>query len=91
MPFTKGDDNINRLGRPIGSKNKLYATRRFIFNLLENDRDKLMFEMRTLKGEKYVQLYLRLLEFVLAKRTNQILKVDKLSDKEIQDLLDSIN
>lgn len=91
MPFTKGDENINRLGRPIGSKNKLYATRRFIFNLLENDRDKLMFEMRTLKGEKYVQLYLRLLEFVLAKRTNQILKVDKLSDKEIQDLLDSIN
>jgi hypothetical protein len=91
MPFTKGDENINRLGRPIGSKNKLYATRRFIFNLLENDRDKLMFEMRTLKGEKYVQLYMRLLEFVLAKRTNQILKVDKLSDKEIQDLLDSIN
>jgi hypothetical protein len=91
MPFTKGDENINRLGRPIGSKNKLYATRRFIFNLLENDRDKLMFEMRTLKGEKYVQLYLRLLEFVLAKRTNQILKVDKLSDKEIQDLLDAIN
>lgn len=91
MPFEKGDKNINRLGRPIGSKNRLYATRRFIFNLLENNRDKLMIELDSLHGEKYVQLYMRLLEFVLAKRTNQILKVDKLSDKEIQDLLDSIN
>ena len=91
MPFEKGDKNINRLGRPIGSKNRLYATRSFIFNLLENNRDKLMIELDSLHGEKYVQLYMRLLEFVLAKRTNQILKVDKLSDKEIQDLLDSIN
>lgn len=91
MPFEKGDKNINRLGRPIGSKNRLYATRRFIFNLLENNRDKLMIELDSLHGEKYVQLYMRLLEFVLAKRTNQILKVDKLSDKEIQDLLDSVN
>ena len=54
MPFEKGDKNINRLGRPIGSKNRLYATRRFIFNLLENNRDKLMIELDSLHGEKYV-------------------------------------
>ena len=35
MPSIKDDKNINRLGRPVGSKNKLYSTRRFIFNGLE--------------------------------------------------------
>ena len=91
MPFTKGDDNINRLGRPVGSKNKLYSTRRFIFNGLEDNRDKFLYELKTLKGEKFVNYYLKLLEYVLAKRSNQILKVDKLTDKEINDLLDSVN
>ena len=91
MPFKKEDKNINRLGRPIGSKNKLYSTRRFIFNLLEKQRDRLEVELDSLHGEKYVQLYMKLLEYVLAKRSNQIIKIDKLSDKEIQDLLDSIN
>ena len=91
MPFEKGDENINRLGRPVGSKNKLYSTRRFIFNLLEKQRDRLEVELDGLHGEKYVQLYMKLLEYVLAKRSNQILKVDKLTDKEINDLLDSVN
>ena len=91
MPFEKGDENINRLGRPVGSKNKLYSSWRFIFNLLEKQRDRLEVELDGLHGEKYVQLYMKLLEYVLAKRSNQILKVDKLTDKEINDLLDSIN
>tara|TARA_R100001440_G_scaffold22651_1_gene36998 strand:+ start:282 stop:557 length:276 start_codon:yes stop_codon:yes gene_type:complete len=91
MPFVKGDENINRLGRPAGSKNKYYTTRRFIFNGLVDNRDKFMHELKTLKGEKFVSYYMKLLEFVVAKRNNQIIKVDKLSDKEIQDLLESIN
>ena len=91
MPFIKNDPNINVLGRPKGSKNKLYATRRYIFNLLEDNRDRLIGELKTLKGEKFVQYYMKLLEFVLAKRTNQILNVDKLSEKEVNDILENIN
>ena len=91
MPFKKGDENINRLGRPVGSKNKLYTTRRFLFNGLESNRDKFLYELKTLKGEKFVSYYLKMLEFVLAKRSNQILKFDELSDKEINDILDAIN
>ena len=91
MGFTKGDKNINRLGRPVGSKNKLYSSRRFILNTLDTNRDKLIHEFKTLKGEKFVQYYIRLMEFVLAKRTNQILDVEKLSEKEVKDLIDSIN
>jgi hypothetical protein len=91
MPFTKGDENINRLGRPKGSKNKLYSTRRFLFNGLEDNRDKFLTELKTLKGEKFVSYYLKMLEFVLAERNNQILKFDELSDKEINDILDAIN
>jgi len=91
MAFKKGDKNINRMGRPVGSKNKLYSSRRFILNTLESNRDKLVHELKELKGEKFVQYYLRLLEFVLAKRNNQILDVEKLSEKEVQDLIDAIN
>jgi hypothetical protein len=91
MGFTKGDKNINRMGRPVGSKNKLYSSRRFILNTLEDNRDKLIHELKELKGEKFVQYYIRLLEFVLAKRNNQILDVEKLSEKEVKDLIDSIN
>ena len=79
------------MGRPVGSKNKLYSSRRFILNTLESNRDKLVHELKELKGEKFVQYYLRLLEFVLAKRNNQILDVEKLSEKEVQDLIDAIN
>ena len=91
MPFTTGDKNINVLGRPKGSKNKLYATRRYIFNLLEDNRDKLLKELKTLKGEKFVGYYIKLLEYVMAKRNNQIIDIKKLSNKEINDLLDQIN
>lgn len=91
MGFKKGDKNINRMGRPVGSKNKLYSSRRFILNTLEDNRDKLIHELKELKGEKFVQYYIRLLEFVLAKRNNQILDVEKLSEKEVKDLIDSIN
>ena len=91
MGFKKGDENINTLGRPVGSKNKLYSSRRFILNTLDNNRDKLLVELKSLKGEKFVQYYIRLMEFVLAKRNNQILDVEKLSEKEVKDLIDSIN
>ena len=91
MPFTKGDKNINILGRPKGTKNKLYATRRYIFNLLEDNRDKLIYELKTLKGEKFVNYYIKLMEYVMAKRNNQIIDIKKLSNKEINDLLDQVN
>ena len=58
---------------------------------LDNNRDKLLVELKSLKGEKFVQYYIRLMEFVLAKRNNQILDVEKLSEKEVKDLIDSIN
>ena len=91
MVFIKNDPNINVLGRPKGSKNKLYATRRYIFNLLEDNRDKLITELKSLKGEKFVNYYIKLMEYVMAKRNNQIIDIKKLSNKEINELLDQIN
>ena len=91
MPFIKNDPNINVLGRPKGSKNKLYATKRYIFNLLEDNRDKLINELKSLKGEKFVNYYIKLMEYVMAKRHNQIIDIKKLSNKEINEMLDQIN
>ena len=79
MPFTKGDKNINILGRPKETKNKLYATRRYIFNLLEDNRDKLEREMESLKGKDFVSHYIKLLGFLIAPRNSQVIDISKLS------------
>jgi len=91
MPFTKGDTRINRKGRPIGSKNNVYGTRKYLQQLLEDNRDKLKFELSELEGKEFVDRYIKLMEFLLAKRQNQVLSVDKLSDSELNDILESIN
>ena len=94
MPFTKGDKNINRNGRmPIalgGSPNKLYGTRKWVQTTLEGQRDKVEKELKRLEGKEYLMMYLKLLSFVIAPRTKQIIDITKLSNSEVQDLLDSI-
>ena len=38
MAFTKGDPRINRKGRPVGSKNNVYGTRKYLqayFKIIE--------------------------------------------------------
>ncbi len=91
MPFTKGDSRINRKGRPKGSKNNIYGTRKYLQGLLEDNRDKLKEEIEKLEGKEFVDRYIKLMEFLLAKRQNQVLSVDKLSDSEINDILENIN
>ena len=91
MPFTKGDTRINRKGRPTGSKNNVYGTRKYLQQLLEDNRDKLKFELSELEGKEFVDRYIKLMEFLLAKRQNQVLSVDKLSDSELNDILENIN
>ena len=94
MPFTKGDININRNGRmPIalgGSPNKLYGTRKWVQTTLEGQRDKVEKELKRLEGKEYLMMYLKLLSFVIAPRTKQIIDITKLSNSEVQDLIDSI-
>ena len=94
MPFVKGNSG-NRKGRtPIaegGKPNKLYGTRKYIHNLLENNREKLEFELNNLEGKEYCIQYIKLLSFLLAPRSSQVIDISQLSSKEVEDIIESIN
>ena len=95
MPFTKNDPNINRKGRvPLsegGSKNQLYGTRKWLHTTLLKKRDKVSIELDRLQGKDFLQLYIKLMSYLIAPRTQQVIDISKLSTKEVDDIIESIN
>tara|TARA_Y100000996_G_C22191313_1_gene507128 strand:- start:184 stop:471 length:288 start_codon:yes stop_codon:yes gene_type:complete len=95
MPFSKGDKNINRKGRPTlasgGAGNKMYGTRKWLNKALISNRKKVEIELGRLQGKEFLDLYIKLMSYVLAPRTQQIIDITKLSSKEVDDIIESIN
>ena len=94
MPFIKGQSGNPRGRTPIadgGKPNKLYGTRKYLHNLLESNRGKLEHELSNLKGKDFVSHYIRLLGFLIAPRSSQVIDISKLSTKEVEDIIENIN
>ena len=74
-----------------GKPNRLYGTRKYLNNLLENNREKLENELESLKGKEFVVQYVKLLSYLIAPRSSQVIDISKLSSKEVEDIIESIN
>ena len=93
-PFMKGQSGNPKGRTPIsegGKPNRLYGTRKYLNNLLENNREKLEQELQSLKGKEFVIQYVKLLSFLIAPRSSQVIDISKLSSKEVEDIIEGIN
>lgn len=67
MKIKKGEVR-NPGGRTVGSKNKVNRkARNIILKLVEEGEEKLRSEMELLEGKDYVDIYLKMMEYVLPK------------------------
>lgn len=80
MPFTKGDNKINRAGRPVGSVNRTTEMMRLslaraannTLNTISDDLEKI----RKKDPEKAIELALKLMEYVMPKLSRSEIKAE---------------
>ena len=66
MPFTKGDNNINRSGRKSGSTNKTTTEiRKKYLELIENNFEQLETDLKSLRASERVKAIIELSKFIL--------------------------
>ncbi len=89
MGLKKGQTN-NHKGRPAGVTNKVSTDlRTWLTSFLENERDQLQQDWKTLTPAQRITLWERLLKFCLPQLQSSELKTefDKLTDEQLDHLL----
>ena len=86
----------SKTGRSAGKLSKRGAakstlqTRKFIFEILQENKEKLKYMLDELTPREFVDFYLRLLPYIVAPRTMQQIDVGDLSKDEITDMVKDI-
>lgn len=93
MAFVKGDDRINRLGRPAGAKNKVNEVlREAITDFLSKNFEKLQKDFGKLSPSMRFKYYIELLNFSVPRlSTVQVQnEFEKLPDEQLKQIIDEI-
>ena len=64
--------------------------REFIFDLLNDNREKLIYEMGELTSRQFCDMYLRLIPFIISQRHLQSFDINEISKEEISELIKDI-
>lgn len=96
MPFEKGDDRINREGRPKNSKNRVNDEIRTRINtFLDENFEIIQSDIKDLEPRERVRFYIELLQYGVPKLKQTELKTgfdfDNLTDNEITALFNRVN
>jgi hypothetical protein len=94
MPFTKGDPNINRSGRPKDSKNKISESIRLkVENFIQSKMDEIDSMWKELDAPQRASLLVKMLDFILPKLRSQDLSISEfetLTDEQLRQLANEI-
>jgi hypothetical protein len=64
--------------------------RQFLFELLNENREKLIYMMSELTPRQFVDTYLRLIPFIISKRHLQSFDINELNREEVNELIKDI-
>jgi hypothetical protein len=87
---------ISETARAAGQKSKRgpskisLTMRQFLFELLNENREKLIYMMSELTPRQFVDTYLRLIPFIISQRHLQSFDINELNKEEINELIKDI-
>jgi len=90
MPFTSETARIAGKKSKRGRAKVSLTTRRFLFELLNGNRDKFKYMMDELEPKDFINTWLKLLPYIISMRHLQQFDVSELSRKEVQDMVQDL-
>ena len=90
MPFTSETARIAGKKSKRGQAKVSVTTRRFLFELLNGNREKFKYMMDELEPKDFINTWLKLLPYIISMRHLQQFDVSELSRKEVQDMVQDL-
>lgn len=79
-------------GRVQGTPNAITSDlRSWIAEIIDNNKDLFIQDLQAVDPEKRLQLFEKLFQYVIPKQTAQSIDLEKLSDAQLNQIIDSIN
>ena len=90
MPFTSETARIAGKKSKRGQAKVSVTTRRFLFELLNGNREKFKYMMDELEPKDFINTWLKLLPYIISMRHLQQFDVSELLRKEVQDMVQDL-
>ena len=90
MPFNSETARIAGRKSKRGQAKLSITTRRFLFELLNDNREKFKYMLEELEPKDFINTWLKLLPYIISMRHLQQFDVSELSRKEVQDMVQDL-